>query len=83
VTDGRRRSEKRSARIVQDATGAIYTWCLQRVRELRAMGNGALDAYLDRCEAIPDADVGTRDRPRCLQCLEVREPGHACTAGVD
>lgn len=77
----------KDARVLQDATGAKYMTCLDRVRSLRALApipmeasdgrrwENALDSFMSAVEALPDLADG---QERCVTCLQNLVPVRRC-----
>lgn len=75
--------DSKNARLIQDATGAAFTTCLNKARSLYAAGPGILDAYLEKLAKIPAVDAGTQSMPLCVNCLKPRSgAGHVCSGSV-
>ena len=78
----------KDARKLQEVTGARYTTCLTRLRDLRALApipmessdgrrfESALDSFMMGVDALSDLVNG---QSRCVTCLQDLKPSKRCT----
>lgn len=78
----------KDARALQEVTGARYTTCLTRLRDLRALApipmessdgrrfESALDSFMAGVGALSDLATG---QTRCVTCLQDLTPSKRCT----
>jgi hypothetical protein len=70
-----RSPDDQDARALQEATGARYALCRDRVQTLRRLlGGDFMPTLMNRIEALPDLQAG---QTRCMVCLEL-QPGCVC-----